>query len=383
MKKYIAFLLAASLLLALSGCSAKETGVYVQKVADLTAMGSIGASDRFGGIVVSESVTEIQKDSDKTIAELYVREGDDVSEGQELFSYDTEELQLNLEKQILQVEQLEATIENAKAQIEKLEKELERASSNTKPELFIQLRTAQIEQTESELNLKTKQGEVKKSQHLLENAVVISPVTGRVTAIGDNSEESGSDKAYITIQKTGSYRVKGTLNEMQRGNILEGQRIRMESRLNPEESWLGTVSLVDYENPVQGNNNGMYNSNSDEMGNSSRYPFYVELDSSDGMLLGQHLYLSVEQEESPQLAGVLLSGTFVAYDDEGNSFVWAESTQGKLEKRMVVTGEYDYMNEMVEILDGLTEEDFIAFPDEEVCKEGAPTTRTQREGGVK
>lgn len=383
MKKYIAFLVAASLLLALSGCSAKETGVYVQKVADLTAMGSIGASDRFGGIVVSESVTEIQKDSDKTIAELFVREGDDVSEGQELFSYDTEELQLNLEKQILQVEQLEATIENAKAQIEKLEKELERASSNTKPELFIQLRTAQIEQTESELNLKTKQGEVKKSQHLLENAVVSSPVTGRVTAIGGNSEESGSDKAYITIQKTGSYRVKGTLNEMQRGNILEGQRIRMESRLNPEESWLGTVSLVDYENPVQGNNNGMYNSNSDEMGNSSRYPFYVELDSSDGMLLGQHLYLSVEQEEAPQLAGVLLSGTFVAYDDEGNSFVWAESTQGKLEKRMVVTGEYDYMNDMVEILDGLTEEDFIAFPDEEVCKEGAPTTRTQREGGVK
>lgn len=384
MKKYIAFVLAAAMLLALSGCSVKETGVYVQKVGDLTAMGGIGPSDRFGGLVVSESVTEIQKDNDKTISELYVREGDDVTEGQKLFSYDTEELQLTLEKQILQVEQLEATIENAKAQIAKLEKELDRASSNNKPEYFIQLRTAQIEQTESELNLKTKQGEVKKSQHLLENAEVTSPVTGRVTAIGGKKEESGSAKeAYITIQKTGSYRVKGTLNEMQRGTIMEGQRIRMESRLDPGQFWMGTVSLVDYENPVQGNNNGMYGSNSDEMGNSSRYPFYVELDSSDGMILGQHLYLSVEQEEAPRLAGVVLSSSFIAYDDDGNSYVWAENAQGKLEKRMIVTGEYDMMNEVLEILDGLTEEDFVAFPDEDVCKEGAPTTRTQRESGVK
>ena len=39
----------------------------------------------------------------------------------------------------------------------------------------------------------------------------------------------------------------------------------------------------------------------------------------------------------------------------------------------------------LEILDGLTEEDYIAFPDWAVCVEGAPTTRTepiQSESGV-
>ena len=44
------------------------------------------------------------------------------------------------------------------------------------------------------------------------------------------------------------------------------------------------------------------------------------------------------------------------------------------------------MLDTVEILEGLTEEDYIAFPDPEICVEGAPTTRTepiiQPESGV-
>ena len=34
------------------------------------------------------------------------------------------------------------------------------------------------------------------------------------------------------------------------------------------------------------------------------------------------------------------------------------------------------MTDTMEILGGLTEEDFIAFPDPELCTEGAPTTRS-------
>ena len=35
------------------------------------------------------------------------------------------------------------------------------------------------------------------------------------------------------------------------------------------------------------------------------------------------------------------------------------------------------MLDTMEILDGLTEEDYIAFPNEELCVEGAPTTRDE------
>ena len=121
--KWFTLGLAVLMALSLVGCGNGGTAVYVQSVADLGGMGGIAPGDRFGGLVVSENVTEIQKDSDKTIASLLVREGDDVTEGQELFSYDTNQLQLALDKQKLELEQLVASIENYEQQIKELEKE--------------------------------------------------------------------------------------------------------------------------------------------------------------------------------------------------------------------------------------------------------------------
>ena len=383
MKKAAAVLLTICLLLGLTSCAVKEKQVFVQKVSDLSQMGGLAPSDKFSGIVVSESVTEIQRDSDKVVENLYVREGDDVTEGQKLFSYDTEQLQLTLEKQKLELEQLTSSIENYGLQIAQLEKDRDRAYSADKLKYTLQIQTNQIDLKEAELKLKTKQSEIQKSEHLLANALVTSPVTGRITSISEEgTDQYGNPKAYISIQQTGSYRVKGQINEMQRGAIMEGDRVRMESRLNPEEVWMGTVTLVDYENPVQGNNNGYYiSSGSDEMSASSRYPFYVELDSMEGLILGQHLYLSMAGEEPVSLEGVTLSGAFVCYDEDGSCFVWADDGQGKLEKRGVELGNYDPMADAYEILSGLSDSDYVAFPDEEVCLQGAPTIRQSQEGG--
>ena len=383
MKKAAAVLLTICLLLGLTSCTVKEKQGFVQKVSDLSQMGGLAPSDKFSGIVVSESVTEIQRDSDKVVENLYVREGDDVTEGQKLFSYDTEQLQLTLEKQKLELEQLTSSIENYGLQIAQLEKDRDRAYSADKLKYTLQIQTNQIDLKEAELKLKTKQSEIQKSEHLLANALVTSPVTGRITSISEEgTDQYGNPKAYISIQQTGSYRVKGQINEMQRGAIMEGDRVRMESRLNPEEVWMGTVTLVDYENPVQGNNNGYYvSSDSDEMSASSRYPFYVELDSMEGLILGQHLYLSVAGEQSSSLEGVTLSGAFLCYDEDGSCFVWADDGQGKLEKRGVELGNYDPMADAYEILSGLSDSDYVAFPDEEVCLQGAPTIRQSQEGG--
>ena len=292
MKKIAAWALAFCLLLALTACSQNESHVFVQKVSDLSAMGGIAPTDRFSGIVVSESVTEIKKDSDKVIDQVYVKQGDDVKEGQQLFSYDTEQLQLTLDKQRLEAEQLQSSIESYTEQITQLEKDRDRAwSSSDKLKYTLQIQTNQIDLKESELKLKTKQSEVQKSEHLLANAVVTSPVDGRITSLGDDqTDENGNPKPYITIQQTGTLRVKGTLNEMQRGAVQEGNRIRIESRVDPSAVWTGTVTLVDYENPNQSSGNRYMSSSSDDMSNSTKYPFYVELDSSDGMLLGEHVW---------------------------------------------------------------------------------------------
>ena len=373
-KKWLALVLAL-LMLCMTGCNEGGKAVYVQSVAQLSGLGGIAPGDRFAGIVVSENVAEVHRDSDKTIEELLVKAGDDVTEGQLLFSYDTEQLQLTLDKQRLELEQLQATIENYKDQIADLEKQRNRVNASSQLQYTVQIQSLQVDLKEAELKLKSKEQDVEKSEDVLQNAEVKAPVTGRVQAINENgSDQYGNPMAYITIQQAGSYRVKGTLGELQRGGIMEGTRMRIVSRTDESIYWLGTVTLVDYENPSQGNSNNMYyGSGSDEMSNSSKYPFYIELDNTDGLILGQHVYLEVEKEEGEE-TGIPISLAFVCYNDDGTAYVWAENTRGKLEKRIITLGAPNDMMGTVSVIEGLTEIDYIAFPDGELCQEGAPTT---------
>jgi len=386
-KKWLSAVLALVLALSLAACGSDENAVFVQSVADLANIGAIAPGDRFPGIVVSENVTEINKDSDKVVADVYVKEGDDVVEGQELFAYDMDQLQLALDKQKLELEQLKATIENYKDQIEDLRRDEANSWGSDKLQYTIQIQSMEVDLKEAELNLTAKEKEVAQNEAMLENVAVVSPVTGRITGINENGYDNyGNPLAYITIQQAGSFRIKGTLGELQRGGIMEGSRMKIVSRTDENVFWYGTVTLVDYESPSQGNENDIYiGGNVDSMSSSSKYPFYVELESSDGLLLGQHVYLELDTGEEEQVSGVSISSAFICYDEDGSTYVWAERG-GKLEKRSVVTGEYNFMLDTLEILEGLTEEDYIAFPDAEMCVEGAPTTHdepaAEKEGGV-
>lgn len=377
LRKVLALVLVLAAAVSLTACGSSSTEVYVQSVETLASLGGIAPGDRFAGLVVSENVTELQRDTEKTIKELLVKAGDDVKEGQELFSYDTDELQLTLDKQKLELEQLNSTIESLTKQIENLEKGLETMGATTKLQYTLEIQSMQVDLKEAQLNVKTKENEIKKSEDLLANAVVVSPVNGRVQSISESGTDNyGNSLPYITIQQAGSYRVKGTINEQQRGGIVEGDRLKLFSRTNEEDAWTGTVTLVDYENPAQGSDyNRYYGISTDEMTASSKYPFYVELDSTEGLILGQHLYMELEVEEG-ETAAVSIGSAFVCYEEDGTAYIWAEKS-GRLEKRTVTLGEYNGMRDTYEILEGLTLEDYIAFPDAELCVDGASTTHDQ------
>ena len=368
--------LACALCLTLAACGSSGNAVYVQSVERLAALGGIAPGDRFLGLVVSEHTAEITKDGERTIEELLVKEGDDVKEGQALFSYDTEELQLNLDKKNLEAAQLQSTIETSQEKIKTLERERAGLTGTAKLQYTVEIQPAQVDLKEAELKLKTKEDEVKKAEELLNNATVVSPINGRVQKIDENgsTDSNGKPAAYITIQQSGSYRVKGVLGELQRGSLKEGDKVKLTSRSGSSDTWTGTVTLVDYENPSQGSDMDRYYGNSsDEMTTASRYPFYVALDSTDGLMLGQHLYIELDYG-TDVTPGVGVSASFVCYNEDGSAYVWAEKN-GKLEKRNVTLGEYDAMTDVQKITEGLSVDDYIAYPDPELCGSGAPTTR--------
>ncbi len=65
-------------------------------------------------------------------------------------------------------------------------------------------------------------------------------------------------------------------------------------------------------------------------------------------------------------------------------YVWAANANDRLEKRELTLGEYDPDMMQYEILDGLTTEDYIAFPiafPAEGCEEGQQVTRNIEQSG--
>ena len=374
MKRSVLALTALALTLVLTGCGSDETAVYVQKISNING---ISTTERFSGLVVSENLTEVKKDSDKEVAELLVKEGQDVKEGDPLFSYDTDKLQLSADKLDLEREQLNSSLQDYQTQISQLEREREKVNANKKLQYTIQIQSAQVSLKEAELNLKTKEVELEKAQKLLQNATVLSPTTGRIQSINESGTDSqGNAVAYITIQQAGSYRVRGTIGELQQGAVSKGDRIMMVSRVDPSKTWLGTVTLVDYENPIKNDSSGSYViAGNDSSNTASKYPFYVELDSMDGLIMGQHLYLE-RYTEGAGASGVPVSSAYICYEEDGSAYVWAENSHAKLEKRAITLGDYNENSDCYDVVDGLTEDDYIAFPDEKFCRVGASTTHT-------
>ena len=89
----------------------------------------------------------------------------------------------------------------------------------------------------------------------------------------------------------------------------------------------------------------------------------MELDSSDGLLLGQHVYIEPDLGQSDSPAGIQLPAGFIN-DADTSPWVWAQGSNGKLEKRSVTLGEYNGELDTYAVTDGLTASDYIAYPDD-------------------
>ena len=362
MKKTVAAVLAAVLLaLLLAGCGGSAETASVQSVSMICGLGPVGLSNRFSGMVSAGEETRIEKDESFKVAELKVAVGDTVKAGDVLFSYDTEAGQLDLEKAKLTLEQQQASLANLKTQKEDLEKQKARASGNLELELSLEIRDVETQITEAEYNLKSKENEIAKLEVSLQNATVTAPVSGRIQSINENGgyDDRGNPLPYISIVSNEGFLVKAYVNETNMASVMEGTPVVLLARVG-DGRWTGVVTKVDLENPAQ--NNNYY---SDETTMSSRYPFYVTLDSSEGLMLGQHLYVEPgfgieEEDEGPEIR--LASGYIC--DAEGSPWVWARSSAGKLEKRKVTLGDYEEFSDSYLIVSGLAAADYIAWPDE-------------------
>ena len=349
-----------------------ENGVPVQSVAVLTGASNM-SQNRFSGVVESEKTVKVQKQSDRDIKQVYVEVGQAVKVGDKLFEYDTEELNTKIEQANLEVERMKNAIENYKKDIDAInsEKAANPGADHSEWNLEIQKDENEIKQTE--YNIKSKNVEIEKLQKQLKNVAVNSNIDGIIQSIGsDGSNNDDSDNAYITIMQTGSYRVKGIINEQNIYSISSGDKVIIRSRVD-DKTWEGTIDNIDTSNPEKNNTSMYYGSEDDSMNRSSRYPFYIKLDSADGLMMGQHVYIEKNIGQEDEKEGLWIPDYFVVKEGD-NSYVWVASSKDRLEKRKIKIGKKDKESEEYQILEGLTTDDYIANPDEDL-KEGDPVVK--------
>lgn len=334
--------------------------VYVEKVSRVMN-NYTGISNRYNGTIESQDTYEVNVDSSRTIAKIHVEVGDVVEEGQILVSYDTSDLQLQIDQANLEVESINNDIENYRKQIEILVWQRDQVMEDEKVTYTSEIQNIENSIAQREFDLQSKQLEISKYQTQIGNSDVECKVGGIVKEINEKGIDSmGNSVPFMTILQEGEYRVKGSVDEQNIWTLSEGQAVVIRSRVDETKTWKGAISLIDTESPQQSNNNYYFSSNSDSM-MASKYPFYIELETAEGLILGQHVYIELDQGQEEVKEGLWIYGSYIVQDEE-TPYIWASDDKDRLEKRYVELGEYDADMDEYQIVSGLTKDDYITWP---------------------
>ena len=368
--------------------------VYVSKVSVITGSETT-AVNRFAGVVEPQKTVNVKIESGRKVKKVEVKTGEEVKAGQLLFEYDLSSIEDDLKQSQLDLDRLKNEAISLNEQIATLEAEKKKAKAEDQLSYTIEIETNKMNLKKNEYSQKSKTAEIEKLQSATTNTEVRSEIDGVIQKIdtskmstddGDSvddssamdsmSNDSSSDSsAFITILSTGAYRVKGKVNELNRDSIIPGEAVIIRSRVDSTKTWKGTMGSIDVNNGSTEDDSNNYwgmSSTSDEQTSSTSYPFYVELDSSDGLMLGQHVYIERDIGQDEQKDGLWLSDYYIVDADTNEPYVWAANDKKKLEKRYVTLGKHDEDLGEYEIVDGLTKKDSIAFPTD-ALEEGTKT----------
>ena len=346
-------------------CSAGdgEGAAYVQPVSSIVSMGSVGLYSQYNGIVEAKDVIEINPSGSIPVKDCFVKAGSEVNEGDPLFCYDVDDLELQYTQLQIDVTGVENNLQTYREQLTSLRQKLTRAEEKDRYQLELDIQTAELEIRKAEYDLADKQRKAEEMQQFIDQSEVCSPVTGTVRSVRDSSGAydpygygSGSS-AYITIIAGTAFCVKGTVNEQTIATLYIGMPVLIRSRVS-DAVYSGTIYRIDTESPDSSQSGVIYYDSGER---ASKYAFYVEPESIDGLMIGQHVLIDLNTSTSDD-GGLMLPSSFV-FEENGGYYVWAANSRGYIEKRAVTISLYYEETDCYRIVRGLTLKDRIAFPD--------------------
>ncbi|MCC2364594.1 HlyD family efflux transporter periplasmic adaptor subunit [Bacillus cereus] len=307
------------------------------------------------GQVKPGNIESFYADSTKgKVKDIAVREGQEVEKGTKLFSYDNEEINLQMKQAELDQKMADMRYNQGKKKIDSLKKEIKKAKDSgagkevTDP---MEEQISELEMTQKTTDLEQEKGKLQKEElnKRQKELTIYSNFAGVVQKLDKDAAQSssqalgGQGKAFLQLASKDPFQVQGTLTELQKSQIQKDQTFTVTAKANNKKKWTGKITEVS-EFPTSAE---MAQAGVEGTQNMSQYTYKASLDSQDGLSPGYHVSLQVNLENKTMIA--VPSKSIVEKGDD--AFVYIEE-KGKLRKQNVKKGATD--GDWTEIIEGAT-----------------------------
>lgn len=237
-------------------------------------------------------------------------------------------------------------------------------TSYTSDELAKARREAKEKLRDLELNLRESDIKIEKARKALDKGVITADMNGVVKTAGDPKSPPTDGSAFITVAGSDGLFVRSGIKESKLGTLKEGDVVTVTSWQTGGQYEAEIRSISPYPDST-----GMF----DESGTETYFPFTANILDREAVLQnGEWVGVSYKTSGSSAESGGTMSVMKAFIREEGSKkFVFVRGENNRLRKQYIVTGTLS--DEGYEVLDGLSESDWIAFPYGKNVKEGAKT----------
>ncbi|ODG93034.1 hypothetical protein BED47_16080 [Gottfriedia luciferensis] len=334
-----------------------------------------------GRVVQSHTETIYVNPTKGSINEIFVKEGDTVTKGQKLFSYEDTTIAAEIGQAEVNKKLAETTVTQKNDQIASIEKDIQNVISASTPtpnttdanntdknttnttrttstpeiqSLQAELNTAKEELNAAQLKVEQYTLEAEKLKAQQESLTVNSNNDGVVLNLNKSIGQGykATDKQQISIMQIASnepFQIEGKLTEEEKAKVEPGQAIKVTSKVVTDKNWKGSVSEV--------SNYPMSDQSTNQAKNSKKeaipyYTFRATLDSQENLYPGYETNLEVVVQSKELLA---IPETSVK--GSGKSKYVYVLKKGTIYKQSVKTGQKQ--GKYIAILKGVKEGDKV------------------------
>ncbi len=239
------------------------------------------------------------------------------------------------------------------------------SSGYTEIELAKAIRDKKQELKTLDLGLKKAQLSLSENKALLNDGVIRAKRSGIVRNIKKTSDSLQDGNTFLEVAGGQGTYIKGSISELMLNQIKVGDTISAYCWTSGE-TFDAKIQSIDTVPSSNSNYNGSGNPN------VSYYEFEAYAKDASKIQAGEYLELTFNSAGDPT-SSIWLSKAYVK--QEGNKYYVLKDVHGKLKKQYVTVGKIVWGDTM-EIKDGLSDTDYIAFAYSKNAKEGVKTQKS-------